>query len=77
MNLRLERAVVRRDTSHKNVTDVSFFVREDFTRHDLRLNSPGKKRLMQLVAERVVHGRASIVSSIPVITRARASHLLA
>jgi hypothetical protein len=63
---------MRRDMSHINVTDASYFVREDFTRHGLNLNSQGKKRLTQLFAERV-----SSTSSIPVVTHARASTFLA
>jgi hypothetical protein len=57
MNLWLDWALIRRDISHINVIDASSFVREDFTRHSLHLNSQGKKRLMQLVAERVVDGQ--------------------
>jgi hypothetical protein len=76
MNLRLDRAMMRRDTSHVNVIDASSFMRNDFTRHGLLLNSPGKKRLTQLVAERVVEGRMSSSSSIIVITQARATSIL-
>jgi hypothetical protein len=61
--------------SHINVTDASSFAREDFTRHGLHLSSRGKKRLMQLVAERVVDDWVSGTSSIPAITHPGASPL--
>jgi hypothetical protein len=57
MNLRLDQALMRCDMSHINVTDASSFMREEFIRHGLPLNSRGKKRLMQFVAERVVDGQ--------------------
>jgi hypothetical protein len=56
MNLWLDRALMRHDMSHINVTDSSSFVRGDLTRHGLHLSSRGKKRLKQLVAERVADG---------------------
>jgi hypothetical protein len=77
MNLWLDWALMRCDFSHINAIDPSYFVKEDFMRHDPHLNPPGKKRLMQLVAERVVDGRVSSTSSIPVITHARATLSLA
>jgi hypothetical protein len=71
MNLQFDRALLRRDMSHITVTDTSLFVMEDYTMHGLHLNSRGKKRLMQLIAEQAVGGHASGISSIPVITHAR------
>jgi hypothetical protein len=68
---------MRHDMSHIGVTDTSSIAREDYTTHDLHLNSQGNKRLMQLIAERVVGGHASGVSSVPVISHARASPSLA
>jgi hypothetical protein len=65
MNLEVDQALMRGDMPFINVTDASSFVRKDFTRHGLHLNSQGKKRLMQLLAERVVDGRVSSTSSIP------------
>jgi hypothetical protein len=62
--------------SHINVIAASSFMREDFTRHGFHLNPRGKKELMQLVAERVVDGRVSSTSSIPVRAHDRASPLL-
>jgi hypothetical protein len=50
--------------SHTGVTDTSPIVREDYTVHDLHLNSRGKKRLVQLTAERVVGDHGSGISSI-------------
>jgi hypothetical protein len=44
----------------------SSVVMDDYTMHGLNLNSQGKKRLTQLIAERVVSGHVSGVSSIPV-----------
>jgi hypothetical protein len=76
MNLRLDRALMRNDMSHIGVTDASSIVREGYTRHGLRLNSRGKERLAHLIAERVVDGHVSSISSIPVITNARASPFL-
>jgi hypothetical protein len=43
----------------------------------LHLNSQGKKRLMQLIAERVVGGHVSGISSTAPITHARVSPFLA
>jgi hypothetical protein len=77
MNLRLDRALMRRDVSHIGVFGASSIVREDFTTHGLHLNSRGKKRLTHLIAERVTGGHVSSVSSIAVITYARASPLFA
>jgi hypothetical protein len=42
-------------------------------RHGLHLNSRGKERLEHLIAERIVDGHVSSISSIPVITNDRAS----
>jgi hypothetical protein len=77
MNLRLDRALMRRDMSHIGVTDTASFVREDHTAHGLHLNFRGKRRLTHLIAERVGDGHVQTVSSIPVITHARASPFLA
>jgi hypothetical protein len=57
---------------HIGVADMSI-VREDYTTHGLHLNSQNKKGLRQLIAERVAGGHALGISSIPVITHARAS----
>jgi hypothetical protein len=77
MNLRLDRALMRHDMSHIGVTDASSIAREEYTTHGVHPHSRGKKRLMHLIAERVVDGHAPSVSSIPVITHARASPFLA
>jgi hypothetical protein len=77
MNLRLDRALMKRDMAHIGIIDAATFAREDFTTHGLHLNSRGKKRLTHLVAERVIGDHVSNISSIPVITHARASPLLA
>jgi carbonic anhydrase/acetyltransferase-like protein (isoleucine patch superfamily) len=74
MNLQFDPALLRRDMSHIDVIDTSI-VREDYTMHGLHLNSPGKKRPTQLIAERVVSGHASGISSNALITHARASFL--
>ncbi|PNF16230.1 hypothetical protein B7P43_G15297, partial [Cryptotermes secundus] len=73
MNPRLDGALMGHDMSHIGVIDTSSILREDYTMHGLHLSSRGKKRLTQLIAERVVGGRVSGISSIPVITNARAS----
>jgi hypothetical protein len=59
--------------SHIGVIDTSSVAREDYTMHGLHLSCRGKKRLMLLIAERVVGGHASGISSSPVIIHARAS----
>jgi hypothetical protein len=62
--------------SHTGVTDTSI-AKEDYTTHGLHLNSGGKKMLIQLTAERIVGGRASGISCVPVITHARVSPFFA
>jgi hypothetical protein len=69
MNLRLDRALMRRDMSHIGIIDAASIAREDFMKHGLHLNF--------LIAERVIGGQVSSISSIPVITHARASPFLA
>jgi hypothetical protein len=73
MNLQLHRALLSCDISHIDVPRTSSIARDDYTMHGLHLNSQGKTRLMQIIAERVVGGQASGINSIPVITHARAS----
>jgi hypothetical protein len=63
MNLWLDRALMRHDMSHINVTGASSFVREDFMRHGIHLNSQGKKKLMQLAAVGFVDVRVSSTST--------------
>jgi hypothetical protein len=65
------------DTTHFGVTDTASFVGDDYTTHDLHLNSQGKRRLTHLIAERISGGRVSRVASIPVITHATASPFFA
>jgi hypothetical protein len=77
MNLRLQWSLMRQDTSNTGVSDTSSIARENYTMHGLHLNSRGKKRLMQLTAGNVVGGHMLDISSIPVITHARASPFLA
>jgi hypothetical protein len=48
-----------------------------YTIRGLHLNSRAKKRLMQVIAERVVGGHESSTNSIAVITHARTSCFLA
>jgi hypothetical protein len=72
MNLQLDRALMRRDSSHIGIIDAASIAREDFTTHGLHL-----RRLTHLIAERVIGGHVSSISSIPVITHARASPFLA
>jgi hypothetical protein len=77
MNLRLDCALMRRDMSHIGIIDAASIAREDFTMHGLHLNFRGKRRLTHLIAKRVIGGHVSSISSIPVITHARASSFLA
>jgi hypothetical protein len=76
MNLWLDWALMWRDMSHISVINVSSIERDDNTRHGLHLNSRGKKRLTQLIAERVMDGHVSSTYIIPVITHDRASPFL-
>jgi hypothetical protein len=61
-----------RSMPHIGVSDTSSIVREDYTMHGLHLSCEGKKKLTQPIAERVVGGHASGISSIPIIAHARA-----
>jgi hypothetical protein len=69
VNLQLDRAL--------GVIDTASLVRDDYTANGLHLNSLGKRRLMHLIAQRISGGHVSSVSSIPVITHARALPSLA
>jgi hypothetical protein len=63
--------------AHIGVIDTSSITREEkYTTRGLHLNSRGKKMPTQPTAERVVGGHASGMSSIPVITLARASLII-
>jgi hypothetical protein len=77
MNLQLDRALLRRNMSPTDVTDTSSIAREDYTMQGLHLHSQGKKMFTQLTAERVAGGHVSGISSIPVITHAKALPFLA
>jgi hypothetical protein len=77
VSLRLDRALMGRDTAHIGVIDTASFVRDDYTTHGLHLTSRGKRRLTHPTAERI-SGHLLSVSSIPVIiTHFRASPFLA
>jgi hypothetical protein len=77
VNLRLDRALMRGDTSYINFTDTDTIVREEDTTHGLHLNSRGKMRLTRLSAESICGGHVpNLDSSIPVITHARTSPFL-
>jgi hypothetical protein len=54
MNLQFDHALLRHDMSHIDVIDTSSIAREDYTMHDLHLNSRGKKKLMQLIWNRII-----------------------
>jgi hypothetical protein len=45
VNLQPDRALMRCDMSHINVTDTGTIVREEYTTHGLHLNSGGKRGL--------------------------------
>jgi hypothetical protein len=68
---------MRHDMSHIGITDAASIARKEFTMHGLHLNSRGKKKLLHFIAERVTGGHVSSISSILVITHARASPFLA
>jgi hypothetical protein len=71
MNLRLERALMGRGTSHIGVIDTNCIVREDYMTHGLHLNSRGKGKLTLLIARILGGDHVTGISSIPVITHAR------
>lgn len=73
MNLWLAYAVMRHDRYDTGGID-TYIVREDYTMHGGHRNSQGKEILMQLTAERLIHGHYSSISSILIITHARVSH---
>jgi hypothetical protein len=60
------------DGAHIGIINSDYFVRGDFTTHGLHLNSQGKRKLTHLIIERMGEGHVSGVTSIPVITCARA-----
>jgi hypothetical protein len=76
LNLRLDRALLGHGTSHIGVADTMTIGRDVYTAHGLHLNSRGKRKLTYLIAVRLDGGHVSDVSSIPVITRVRASPFL-
>ena len=76
MNLRLERALMGSGMAHIGIINSDYFVRGDFTTHGLHLNSQGKRKLTHLIAERMDDGLMPKISSIPVITCARAMPFL-
>ena len=71
VNIRLDRALLGHGVSH-GVVDTTTLRRDEFTTHGLHLNWRGKRRLMLLIADGMDGGHTSSVSSIPVITHARA-----
>jgi hypothetical protein len=77
MNLWCDRALMRNNMSYIGVIDASPIVRVGYTRHGPHLNSEGKERFAHLIAESIVDGHVSSISSIPVITNATASPFLA
>jgi hypothetical protein len=77
MNLRLEWALMGRGTSHIGVIDTNCIVRDEYTTYGLHLNSQGKRKLTLLIARSLGRDHVSGISSIPVITHARASPFLA
>jgi hypothetical protein len=76
VNLRLDRALLGRGTSHIGVVDTMTTGRDEYTAHGLHLNTRGKRKLTHLIADRLDGGHVSGLSSIPVITHVRASPFL-
>ena len=76
VNLRLDRTLLGQRMSHVGVMDTTTLKRDEFTTHGLHLNWRGKRRLMLLIADGLDGGHTSSVSSIPVITHARACPFL-
>lgn len=73
MNLQLVQAVMGYDMSHFGVPNTASIGKEDYTTHDLHLNSQGKKRFTHLTACRVADDHVTCVSRIPVIIHASVS----
>jgi hypothetical protein len=63
VNLRLDQALMGRDTAHIGVTDTAL-VRDDYTTHGLHLNSLGRRRLTHLITERISGGQVLAVFSL-------------
>jgi hypothetical protein len=76
MNLHLEWALMGRGASHIGFIDTNCIVREEYTTRGLHLNSRGKRKLTLLMARSLGGDHVSGISSIPVITHARASPFL-
>jgi hypothetical protein len=76
MNLHLERALMGCGTSHIGVIDTNCIVREEYTTHGLHLNLWGNSKLTLLIAGSLGGDHVLGISSIPVITHARASPFL-
>jgi len=70
VNLRLDRALLGHGMSHLSVTDTTIG-REEYMTHGLHLNLRDKRKLMDLITDKLDGGHVSGVSSIPVIIRAR------
>jgi hypothetical protein len=62
--------------SHIGVVDTTTIVREEYTTHGLHLSSRGKLNLTLLTAKRLGDGRVAGISSITVITHAKAPPFL-
>lgn len=76
VNVRLDRALLSNSLSHIGVIDTTTIVREEYTNHGLHLNWRGKRKLTLLIAKKLGDDHVSNISSIPVITHARASPFL-
>ena len=76
-DLTLGRVLLGCGKSHIGLIDTSSFLREDFTTHGLHLNSQRKRRLSFLTAKRLGDDNVPGISSIPIISNARASPFLA
>jgi hypothetical protein len=76
VNVRLDRALLSNSLSHIGVIDTTTIVRKEYTNHGLYLNWRGKRKLMLLIAKKLGDDHVSSISSIPVITHARASPFL-
>ena len=76
VNLRLHQALLGYGMSHIDVFETTSFQREDFTIHDLHLNSQSKKKLTLLIARSLGDKNVSSTNGFPVITSAKASPFL-
>jgi hypothetical protein len=76
VNVQLDQALLVHGVSHFDVINTTTIMREEYKNHGVHLNWQGKRRLTLLIAGKQSDDHVSGISSIPVITHARASSFL-